>query len=327
MSRLSKATLFAAGIILSGMTSAVDLKLGPGEIGIEDLIQDATNLQCINYKVKGLCVWLKCTHFGCYIVTSIVVSHYNPDALFEVTQSQNNLPIGWISNPVKSVINAPATTLLGMAPGPGMQRSGLQQKNKQFFEVGVYGNPVLPLYKGIVGTFFSLANFCNSSVVPLKPYMNSELDLEWRYSMTEALLTASPSNFSRYIGTPSDQWGHVYPRVGSVIQPDPFRAAATAAQRTASIVTTSPDAHINIDLPDTVPNQKTWAPTSAIEGDRETAMWQKNYPRGDSGCKVFPANGVDSSVDTTSSDTFNYLWTLWRRYECCKIRGKFIKRI
>ncbi len=77
-------------------------------------------------------------------------------------------------------------------------------------------------------------------------------------------------------------------------------------------------------------SEKNVTPEKVVEGDGHTAKWQRNYPRGRTECKKFPASTTDQySYDAASdySETHNYLYTLWRRYECCRKRGKFIKRI
>ena len=36
---------------------------------------------CLEYRVVGICFWLRCSSFGCSVETSVKVRHFVPDAV------------------------------------------------------------------------------------------------------------------------------------------------------------------------------------------------------------------------------------------------------
>ena len=43
------------------------------------LVASVTSLQCLEYRVVGICYWLLCTPFGCTVRTSPKVRHFIPE--------------------------------------------------------------------------------------------------------------------------------------------------------------------------------------------------------------------------------------------------------
>ncbi|WP_434339406.1 TraU family protein [Motilimonas cestriensis] len=150
-----------------------------------------------------------------------------------------------------------------------------------------------------------------------------------------------------------DKWDYLYPRTGLTSNPDHYRASGMAATRVAHIITRSnqygriyeklPVGKKNYqwleDIPheiakqdnagvitDNITNQK--IDVGVYRTDSNTGKWQQHYPRkkGDS-CYVFPdfeqtkqtINNitVNKELDKRRSNAGNYLYSLWRKYECC----------
>ena len=312
-------------------------------VSVAELVKDVTNLQCMDYKVKGVCVWLKCVGVKCSIRTSMVVSHYNPDVIVETISNNTKTPVDWLTKQFKPVFGPVSKSLNGgFTVGTGVQSAYKSSNREQnFYDVNVYGNPAMLVYGDIMGSMISSVGFCKSMVQPFQPYMASIIDSEWRWGLVETVLTAVPTYIPRKLAAQNELtsgvslvggelYGYIYPRTGTVRNAKRYLGSMVVAQRSADILTSTFSSHTVLPLPDKVFGHKTWAPVKVVEGDGDTAKWQRNYPRGRTECKEFPASTTDQySYDAASdySETHNYLYTLWRRYECCRKRGTFIKRI
>ncbi|MCE2573852.1 TraU family protein [Motilimonas eburnea] len=150
-----------------------------------------------------------------------------------------------------------------------------------------------------------------------------------------------------------DKWDYLYPRTGVTSNPDHYRASGMVASRVAHIITRDNQiGRIYEKLPSGKKNYQ-WLEASPYEikkqdnagtihdnltnqninvgvyrTDANTGKWQQNYPRkkGDA-CYVFPdfeqtqqqVNGVtiNKELEKRRSNAGNYLYSLWRKYECC----------
>ncbi len=71
---------------------------------------------------------------------------------------------------------------------------------------------------------------------------------------------------------------------------------------------------------------KVWSPGPLVEKDNSTGIWQMLAPEPESSCDVFGINDLASltgwgggRVDPEG----DYVWNLWRPYQCCRRRGQF----
>ena len=48
-------------------------------INTADIIASAASASCIDYKLVGVCFWLRCTGNSCDVETSPKIAHHNPD--------------------------------------------------------------------------------------------------------------------------------------------------------------------------------------------------------------------------------------------------------
>lgn len=303
-------------------------------VSVVSLVEDTMKPECISYKLNGICFWLYC-HYGCWVKTSLSVTHYNPDAIVETISEDTTTPVEWLTGLFDSAFSAAGKVIMGHSLGTGVKTAD-KRSSLNSYDVNVYGNPALLVYRDVVGSMMELLAFCKSGVQPFQPYFVSKIDPDWRLGVGEALLSVLPSNYDRELASSNqdvpgskEAFGDIYPRTSSVNKENRFLGSMVIAQRAANIAGGSPAIHITTQLPKTVSGYKTWAPNDIEEGKEDIAKWQRNFPRGNTSCKAFPIS-MSTAYPYSSSDyssTQNYLYTLWRRYECCKKRGTFISRV
>jgi integrating conjugative element protein (TIGR03756 family) len=278
----------------------------------------------------GLCFWLECTPFGCSVTTSLKVGHYNPDLVVSSYNELGNNPWSEIRAVLGQAQRTAATSLLGsLLPIPidsaGNRTEGTARdrdhKNLIFRETDAIGHPQ--------GIFSDLVPelICESQTTPFVPYFQSSLDaLSWRQEVPEIFYPASLVPGLRELGSwPLQTWGGVFPRTGWTIQAEEPKAAAVNAQRAGDIVTRLAQPHVYLPVTGTLStNQQVWPPGPLIEADHRTGTWQMLLPEVDSGCEAFGANDLASvtgwgggRVDPEG----DYVWNLWRPYQCCEQRA------
>lgn len=330
-------------IFLSALKTNVDA--GVSSIGI---MRDSVAFSCVAWKPTGVCFWLKCG-FGCSIKTSLKVKHYNPDAIVQVYQEPGEVP--WDEMSFVSALSSFGQS--GVTPANVRQLTGSYHRNKKkrsrkasskviSRNVDVIGSPgLLP-----VSELFGASGFgCKSGVKPFIPYFVSTLDFySWRFPYTDFLKTASFVPGMREVGERKDgenekflfvgRFGNVYPRIGSLMQNDTYKASAVFAQRAADIVTDKGAMHIYNYLGEKNGRDGWWPPGQIKEWTSEEGKWQMLYPRSEKRCHIFgepsTRDGGGSEAGLVSGDGYekrrsrngDYAWQLWRPYECCKKKGQ-----
>src|SRR5690606_10498638 len=101
---------------------------------------------------------------------------------------------------------------------------------------------------------------------------------------------------------------------------------ALNAQRAGDIVTRLEQPHVYVPLTASGSlDQQVWPPGPLAETDPTTGTWQMLLPVADSGCEVFGVNDLASvsgwgggRVDPEG----DYVWNLWRPYQCCERAGE-----
>lgn len=168
--------------------------------------------------------------------------------------------------------------------------------------------------------------FCPSAAKSFVPYYQSALDpVAWRFGIPEMLYPEALTPGRREIGDwPTLNWGHVYPRAGSIGTTDDPKAAAVAAQRAADFITRQNQPHVY--LPSVGRARGGYWPASPVLENTENHQWQMLTPLRSNRCEIFGAGGNWSGgkVDTRG----NYAWILWRKYGCCTARpGVFLSSV
>ncbi len=71
-------------------------------------------------------------------------------------------------------------------------------------------------------------------------------------------------------------------------------------------------------------------PPPLEEMNAETGVWQMLVPQPDTVCDVFGENDTTTLFGWASGKVDvqgDYVWNLWRPYECCQIKGLFLTDI
>lgn len=316
----------------------MSLFMPTGRAGINslDIAQDSISFSCIDWQPTGVCFWLRCSAFppSCSVNTSLRVRHYNPDAVVQVYQTPGDVPwdeMSFVSKLVSlgQTANTPAT--LNQRGGAPRQSSKIISRH-----VDVIGSPgLLPVSE----LFGSTEYGCESGVTPFIPYYVSTLDYySWKHPYVEALRLATIVPGMREVGERRDgenetflftgRFGNVYPRIGSLMQNDSYKASAVFAQRAADIVTDSSAFHVYNFLGEQGGWSGWWPPGQVKEWTSRDGKWQQLYPYKDSGCHIFgePSTRRNSVIydgyQHRRSNDGNYAWQLWRPYECCERKGQ-----
>lgn len=269
----------------------------------------ALSPDCLEYRIVGICYWLRCGTFGCSVRTSAKIHHYVPDAVVSSYANTGGNP--WFEVRPMSLPNPTAT-----GGGDGTTNQEHENNLQRFKNADVIGHPAGAAFSNFVGA----SGFtCEGAGTPFVPYLLSTLDtVAWRYNLPESVYPESLIPGTREIGsrTSLDLWGAVYPRGGMQHQTDDYKAGAVGAQRAGDIVTRRGQPHVYQPLLST-PRDGYWPAGQLIEGDASTGKWQELTPRLSNTCAVFPHN--DPRIQARQGD---YAWTLWRPYSCCQRRGQ-----
>lgn len=324
-------------LIGSVSTSKADVPgIGTGGFNIADLFNSALSVSCMDWQPTGVCFWLDCNLFICTIKTTLRVRHYLPDAVVSVYKHPDNYP--W--KDVQMLRGAMDLGQSGSSPASLSLRTSTKTANSpvQRRMVDVVGNPGSLITASVLS---SAGVGCDSQITPFKPYFLSDLDFfSWRFPATE-LIEHSLDIFvpgKREVGFRQDgddsmlftgRWGSVYPRNGSLMQMDDYKASAVFAQRAIDIATDNSAAHVYQQLEaDKKPG--VWPPGQAHEAKSESGKWQMVYPEPEQECHIFGDESrwnTSLSLKNKRSTSGDYGWVYWRPWECCESKGIFLMSV
>ncbi len=277
------------------------------------IMSSTFSLDCLEYRVVGICFWLQCTFTGCDVETSVQVRHYVPDAVVSSYSNTGQNP--WLDVAFMSPPNSTA-----QAGGDGTTNQSHENNLARFKNADVIGHPAGILFNRFAS---QLGYVCPGAGTPFTPYLLSPFDtLAWRYNLPEMFYPEALIPGLREIGSRAalNVWGNVYPRGGFLHQTDDYKAAAVVAQRAGDIVTRQGQLHVYqpllaLQLPGGQDGY--WPAGALIEGDASTGKWQELTPTLSPSCAVFPhSNPRVQALDG------GYAWALWRPYSCCERRGQ-----
>ncbi len=286
---------------------------------------------CSRWRATGMCFWLRCSWIACNVEVSLKVGHYNPDLVVSSYHRLGENPWREVRLALRGAQHGAARTALGtltgVVPGSAGNRSEgtghRDHKNLIFRETDAIGHPALDTALAPPPSSLRCASQASSFV----PYFLSAFDaVSWRNTLPESLYPASLVPGLREVGNwPLKTWGSVYPRTGWSIQAEEPKAAALTAQRAGDIVTRNLQPHVYLPLLGPAPShQRVWSPDALRENDATTGTWQMLSPVVDRDCAVFGSDGGFNSWANGRVDSEgDYVWTLWRPYECCERRGQF----
>ena len=352
MNSLPKAVIVMLTFLSLSM-AMVNSSLKAEDFNVSDLASAALSWDCLDWKIDGVCVFLRCGLFGCYIVTTPRISHRLPDLVVQSYANTAEAPWQEWQPLAKAAAQAASSALQGIF---GTQPSGGAGSGTgphrytdllQFFETDVVGNPIAKILK--FGKFL-----CRSDVSPMKPYFVSATDaLAWRSGLGELKRKESVTPGLREIGTGVEStWGSVYPRSGFVIQSDPARAAAVTAVRGTDIVTRDRSGHMaqsykssasarnvrrgdsgakdpvtcrdsggkwTVNKAGATCERRTWRQWR-VDSSETDDNWQILTPESSKQCKAF--GGTESPSEVAPDG--EYAWHYWVRYRCCMKSGSFL---
>lgn len=273
------------------------------------------SLDCLDYRIVGICFWLRCSIYDCEVETSVQVRHYVPDSVVSSYSSTGENP--WIDVATMSRPNSTA-----VSGGDGSTDQVNESDMAKFKNADVIGHPA-----GFIFNQFAtqLGYICPGAGTPFTPYLLSTFDtLAWRYNIPEMFYPESLVLGTREIGSRQslNLWGNVYPRGGFLHQVDDHKSAAVVAQRAGDIVTRRGQPHLYQPLLpreiQVVEGQDGYWPAGAlVESDARTGKWQELTPTLSSTCAVFPHRNP-----RVQAPHGGYAWALWRPYSCCERRGQ-----
>lgn len=304
--RHSSATYTALVALLSTTFSASTSAIEANSINTATISTAVASPSCADYKIVGLCYWLKCTYWKCSVKTSIKVHHFIPEMVVSVYNHDNQSPwteMKWLNQG---------------AMGGANNRLNQKYTQYRFKNADAIGHPGGLVFQMIGSMGYS----CESQTTPYVPYFLSALDyLAWNHHMPEMFYPEALVPTMRNVGTTGDLWGNLYPRSGSVTQSHDYKAAAVIAQRVADIVSRTGQLHVYYPVQRSGGKGK-WYPKEVEEGNDKTHRWQLLSPQIEQSCKVFPHDGSWATHSDKFSNTENYSWALWRPYACCKKQGQ-----
>jgi len=279
----------------------------------------AGTLDCIDYCVVGICLWLVCTPFGCSIEESERVRHNLPDLVVstypqpgENSYAEARAAFGGLA---KASLQA-QFGLLGNFPvggGDDFNRKSDRRthgddaqraSNIDFKEVSIVGNPFTALFQENFSNI-GAGYICPTETLPFVPYYQSELDgVAWRTGISELVFPQTFNPLSGIIGNFGvNYWGRLYPRQGFVHQRNAAKASWVMASRAMHVTTRSRQPHLYLEAP---------VPPFTL-GDRR---WQLIAPQVQGFCSAVGENPSFGLTGELSSDR-KYGWLYWAEHECC----------
>lgn len=318
MRKLSKLQFSLAMTLVAASLNAEET------ISTAEIVSAAANFSCIDYKLTGICFWLRCTSNGCDIETSPKVGHHNPDLVVSAHNGAANNPwteansiTGSVStSAIGSIINSAAK----VPAGSNRASSGDDLETMKFKGSDAIGHPLASV---------PIPYSCPSQATSFTPYFISGTDaIAWRLGIPESVYPEALVPGKREIGNyPANTWGSVYPRSGFIAQSSDAKAAAVIAQRVGDLVTRTGQPHVYQALSGSPSyNGRIWPPGGLKENTDKEGSWQMLTPVQSKTCSVFGENdtatltGWDGGKQAESG---NYAWTLWRPYECCERKGQY----
>ena len=217
--------LAAAALVLGGPAKAAET------VTSADIVAASADLDCLDYRPVGGCLWLRCSIDGCSTRTSVKYRHYVPDAVVTAYPARGLSP--WTE----------MRALDGTADGGTYARgAGTRAATGLRFKLAqAIGSPGIAWIEGLDFA----TTVCDPVATPLAPYYASGTDPVWRAPELQAASTLRHTlRAVREPGALGSLWGALYPRAGFVQQGHDYKAGAVAAQRVADIVTRRNQPHV-----------------------------------------------------------------------------------
>lgn len=149
---------------------------------------------CLRYDVKGVCVFLSCSWFGCWISTSIRVSHFVPDVIVSTYNDPGQHPWAELGAPIATALGQVGGAIVGNVLDASANIARKNQEEMTFKSVDVIGNPVGMLASMLAGNVPSLPSaFSVPGYSELQAFPSQELP---NITNQWAALPAQTGNFA-----------------------------------------------------------------------------------------------------------------------------------
>jgi len=292
-------------------------------------------LSCMNWELRGICVWLACVGPICTVNTTVKVKNHVPDLVIQSYDradsepwteshdinivSQGDADSSWVTT-IIGWIESFNVGSVGIEGGVSTESTKGQHANLNFKLVDAYGNPALIAFNLLTESTFGLA--CAGRTFPFFPYFISNLDsIAWRWDIPEMFYPQSlvPMVTIYDLGTYYNNYGAIYPRHGFITAQDPLKAAVLSAFRAAHVITRNVEPHLYYTIGQPA-SDGYWPAGPLDQDDKDTGIFQMLYPQKDTSCQKFPYSG-DPAFSRRPSDG-NYVWNFWKAYKCCKRQGQ-----
>ena len=129
--------------------------------GLDALAESALSTDCLDWKIDGICIWIRCSIFGCYVVTSPLISHRLPDLVVQSYINPGEPP--WkewkpIAKALAAASSSIAGNVFGFELGGGTAGTGASvhkfSDSLQYYETDAVGNPIAALASRAAGAVF-----------------------------------------------------------------------------------------------------------------------------------------------------------------------------
>ena len=319
-------------------------------INTAEILSRSVSVDCLNWRISGICIWLKCTLFGCFVVTSPKIAHRTPDFVVSAYPLTGKPPWTEIRS-IYSALNKSVNSQLSGGSIAGVTTDFANQESLQFNEVDIVGNPIVKLNQ--YSKFL-----CRSEAEPLKSYYHSVLDaLAWRSGLPDASRSEALTPGKREVGIwPNFTWGSIFPRSGFIHQQHAGKAAAVASQRAIDILLNDGKGRIHQNifesgekrvvrgyskaktkkscqisggrweiLPKSDDRGKcksqTWLQWVSSSNEKSD-QWQMLLPNPSRKCDVF--GRTEGWPYRNLAENGSYIWNFWRNYKCCLKAGHIL---
>ncbi|MCG8612242.1 MAG: TIGR03756 family integrating conjugative element protein [Pseudomonadales bacterium] len=299
---------------------------------------------CLDWEVRGICVWLTCIGPACEVDYSVKVKNFVPELTIQSYDRANGEP--WTeSQDINQVSQGDAdsswvTTIIswiedynvedvGIRGGVSTEGKKNQHANLFFKLVDAYGNPAISAFNELASSTGDYV--CEGTTTMYFPYFISNLDsIAWRWDVPEMFYPQSwlPLVQEWDLGNgsvgawgfqmKSNNYGAIYPRHGFMISQDPLKAAVLSAFRAAHFITRSNEPHLYFTI-DEDDEPGYWPPEPLDQDDENTGQWQMLYPLKEESCRSFPYSSNEST--SRRSIDGSYVWNFWRAFKCCAQEG------
>lgn len=324
------------GLMLSALLISSSA-LADDSVSTVDLWTDSFNVDfssCVTLEVKGFCEWIKCTWLGCKFKTTTVIQHYTPDVIVSVYDEIGESPYGDSDMFTEIVSYLLGRDTNGGEKTPNRHNETRREASVISRHVDVYGSSAA---WGLINLLsqMPMGLSCEPGSTILQPYLvTSSNPYFWYTPYIDTAMNLTEYLKARYVTErregdqgfiiPTDPlWGYIFPRIGSLVATDHYRASAVFAARAMDIVMNGNSFGLYTDSLDGKKGQYYIPSNSFEEWSEDEGKFQMLIPKRESVCHILgdenqKKKGETDGYSDKRSENGDYAWHYWRRYKCCQ---------